>query len=494
MVSNSNYINGKWVEGKGNQLKSINPHNKKVLGKVKKANKKQLFKATEKANEQQNKWEEDYSAIERAEFIYDIYEKLKDKVNEYGEVVSKECGKEISEGKADITEAYHMAEFAAGLARSRTDDIVESEISFKNSYVERKPKGVVGSITPWNFPIAIPIWHICIPLVIGNTIVFKPSEETPLCGKKIAEVFDESDLPDGVFNMVQGAGTIGKELSEDNNIDVVEFTGSSEVGWKLNDKLGGRHDKTVACEMGGNNAVIVSNKADMDIALKSAILSSFKTTGQRCVSSGRIIVHEDMYEEFKERFVKTAKNINIGNPLNSDTFMGPMINSEQVKQFEDNNKKIRKSKNANILLDTYNIDKDGFYVSPFIYEVSKDCDLEPVKEEVFGPHVALIKYSGNIENAININNNTEYGLAGSIISEDYREHEKFKNQAELGLAYVNLPCIGAEVQLPFGGVKKSGNGYPSAKGIIDFVTEKMAYTVNNSEDIELAQGLSADIK
>ena len=487
------YINGEWVEGDGEKFESSNPHNEEVLFETKKASKTQVREAVQAANEAEDKWQEK-SKVERAEYLWDIYYEIKENYEELGEIVSKECGKEISEGKADATEAYHMVEFAAGLGRHPDGEAIPSEISSKDSYMMRKPVGTIGCITPWNFPIAIPVWHIAIPLVYGNTIVFKPSEETPFCGKKVAELF--SELPDGVFNLVQGSGeVVGNSLVGHDGINVVQFTGSANVGWNINEKVSGDYNKSAACEMGGKNAILVTDKADMEIALNSAIMSSYKTTGQRCVSSERLIVHEDIYDEFKKKFVELSKQINIGNPLEDDTFMGPLINEAQVKKFNHYNKLVQSDNEAKVLLNMADLDRDsGHYVGPFVYEVEWLPEKKFLSEEVFGPHIALIKYSGDVENGIEINNDVEYGLAGAVITEDYRQMNKYRDKAELGLSYANLPSIGAEVQLPFGGIKKSGNGKPSARGIIEFCTERTAWTVNNSKDIELAQGLSSDIK
>jgi aldehyde dehydrogenase (NAD+) len=246
---------------------------------------------------------------------------------------------------------------------------------------------------------------------------------------------------------------------------------------------------------------VITEAADVELAVTCAVLSSFKTTGQRCVSSERLIVHEDVYDEFKERYVELAEEVSVGDPLDEDTFMGPVVDESQVEKFHQYND-LAEQEGANVLVDRAELDddeipeghEDGYWVGPFVYEVDYDEDLRCIKEEVFGPHVALIEYSGDMDRAIEIHNDTPYGLAGAVISEDYRQINQFRDEAELGLAYANLPCIGAEVQLPFGGVKKSGNGYPSAREAIEAVTERTAWTMNNSKDIEMAQGLSADIK
>lgn len=486
------YINGKWVEGEGEELRSFHPHDEEVFHRTRSATKSQVKESVSAAKNAEEKWKE-LSKVDRAEYLWEVYDKIKEDVDNLGKIVSKECGKEISEGKADVTEAYHMVEFAAGLGRHPNGEIIPSEIPSKDSYMRRKPVGTIGCITPWNFPVAIPVWHICIPLIFGNTIVFKPSEKTPYCGKKVAKLFD--NLPDGVFNMVQGSGNpVGKEIVDNSKTNVVQFTGSAEVGWKINEKVSDDYHKSAACEMGGKNAVLVTDEADMDIALNSGIMSSYKTTGQRCVSSERLIVHSDIYEDFKDKFVKLSKQIKIGNPLDEETFMGPMIDKSQLKKFKQYNKLVREDEDTNVLLDMEELDRDsGYYVGPFVYECEWDNGKDFLTEEVFGPHVALIEYNGDIEEGIRINNDVDYGLAGAVVTEDYRQMNKYRDKAELGLAYANLPSIGAEVQLPFGGIKKSGNGKPSARGIIEFCTERTAWTVNNSKDIELAQGLSSDI-
>jgi len=252
--------------------------------------------------------------------------------------------------------------------------------------------------------------------------------------------------------------------------------------------------------MGGKNSVVITEEADLDIAVHSAVMSSFKTTGQRCVSSERLIVHTDVYDEFKRRFVEKAKAVAVGDPLEEDTFMGPLIEADHVEKVSSYND-LARTEDVDVLVDRTELDADeipdghgdGHWVGPFVYEADPDADLRCTHEEVFGPHVALLEYEGDVERAVELQNDTDYGLAGAIVSEDYRQINYYRDHAELGLAYGNLPCIGAEVQLPFGGVKKSGNGYPSAREVIEAVTDRFAWTLNNDRDIRMAQGLSADI-
>ncbi|WP_336344996.1 aldehyde dehydrogenase family protein [Halalkalicoccus ordinarius] len=494
------YIGGEWTDGDGDRtFESVNPATGETLGEFHQGTDADVDTALAAADDAQEEWRS-LSYIDRAEYLWEIYHELRDRHDELGEIVTQECGKEISEGKADVAEAWHMVEWAAGNARHPHGDVVPSEIPAKDAYMRRKPRGIVGCITPWNFPVAIPFWHMAIALVEGNTVVWKPAEQTPWCGQIIAEMFDDSGIPEGVFNMIQGFGDAGNAIVEDSRVDTVLFTGSAEVGHKIAGKVGGEPGKLAACEMGGKNGILITEEADLDVAVHSAVMSSFKTTGQRCVSSERLIVHADVYDEFKERFVELAEEVAVGDPLEEETFMGPLIEAEhreKVRKYND----LAREEDVNVLVDRTELaegeipegSEEGFWVGPFVYEADPHEPLRCTHEEVFGPHVALMQYEGDVEEGIAIHNDTDYGLAGAIISEDYRQINAFRDRAEIGLAYANLPCIGAEVHLPFGGVKKSGNGYPSAREAIEAVTERTAFTLNNSKEIEMAQGLSADI-
>jgi aldehyde dehydrogenase (NAD+) len=495
------YVDGAFVDGSGEEsFESRSPATGETLGEFRRGTTEDVDEALAAADAASEAWR-GLSYIDRAEYLWDIYHELRDRTDELGEVVTRECGKEISEGRADVVEAFHMVEWAAGNARHPHGDVVPSEVPAKDAYMRRKPRGVVGCITPWNFPVAIPFWHMAVSLVEGNTVVWKPAEQTPWCGQIIAEMFDDAGVPDGVFNMVQGFGDAGAAIVDDGRVDTVLFTGSAEVGHEVAQKAAEQPGKLAACEMGGKNGVVITANADLDVAVHAATMSSFKTTGQRCVSSERLIVHEDVYDEFKRRFVENAENVAVGDPLDESTFMGPLIEEghvEKVRRYND----LARREGVEVLVDREELPADeipdgheaGHWVGPFVYEADPHEDLRCTHEEVFGPHVALLPYSGGIEEAVEIHNDTDYGLAGAVISEDYREINYYRDNAEVGLAYGNLPCIGAEVQLPFGGVKKSGNGYPSAREVIEAVTERTAWTLNNSKEVQMAQGLSADIK
>jgi aldehyde dehydrogenase (NAD+) len=342
---------------------------------------------------------------------------------------------------------------------------------------------------------------MAVTLVEGNTVVWKPAEQTPYCGRIVAEMFDDAGVPPGVFNLVQGYGEVGAAIVDDDRVDTILFTGSAEVGHSIDEKLGGRPGRDCALEMGGKNAVVVTEAADLDIAVRSAVLSAFKTTGQRCVSAERLIVHEDVYDDFRDRFVDAGERIAVGDPLDESTFMGPLVDADGVAKFREYNA-LAREEGATVLVDRAELDpdeipdghEDGHWVGPFVYEMDYDPESRVLREEVFGPHVALVPYSGGIERAVEIHDAVDYGLAGAVVSEDYRQINYYRDEADVGLAYGNLPCIGAEVQLPFGGVGKSGKGAPSAREVIEAVTERTAWTLNNDRDIEMAQGLSAELR
>ncbi|MFC6988238.1 aldehyde dehydrogenase family protein [Haloplanus sp. GCM10025708] len=499
--ASQHYVDGEWTDGTGTEtFESVSPATGESLGTFRRGTTDDVDAALAAAESAFEGWRE-LSYVDRAEYLWDIYHELRERTDELGEIVTKECGKEISEGRADVVEAFHMVEWAAGDARHPHGDVVPSEIASKDAYMRRKPRGVVGCITPWNFPVAIPFWHMAVSLVEGNTVVWKPAEQTPWCGQIIAEMFDDVGIPDGVFNMVQGFGDAGAAIVDDARVDTVLFTGSAEVGHEIAGKVGGEPGKLAACEMGGKNGIVITANADLDLAVHSAVMSSFKTTGQRCVSSERLVVHTDVYDEFKQRFVDVAESVAVGDPLDEATFMGPLIDDDLVAKVARYNE-LARTEDVTVLVDREELPddeipdghEDGNWVGPFVYEADPYADLRCTHEEVFGPHVALLEYAGDVEEAVEIHNDTDYGLAGAIVSEDYREINYYRDHAEVGLAYANLPCIGAEVQLPFGGVKKSGNGYPSAREVIEAVTERTAWTVNNSTEVQMAQGLSADIK
>ena len=362
--------------------------------------------------------------------------------------------------------------------------------------MRRKPWGVVAVITPWNFPFAVPLWMLGPSLLEGNTCVFKPSEDTPAIGQRLVELFVEAGFPAGTVNLVHGDGAVGEALVKDRGVNVVRFTGSYEVGKRIQLLSAELPDRIVAAEMGSKSAVIVCEDARFDLAVNAGIISAFKTTGQRCVSAGRVLVHESLIDRYAKAFAETAKRLRFGDPLDPANFAGPVIHRGSVEKVLGYNA-LAKEEGATVLLDGGEVQPvsgtKGCYLSPFVYRQEHKPGLRSIREEVFGPHLALIPFKTD-EDAARIYNDTEYGLSMAVITESYRPMRFFRDECEYGMGYVNLPCIGAEVHLPFGGVKKSGNGHPSAAGLVEAVTHKTAWTVNHGTEIKMAQGLTTAIE
>lgn len=496
-VEAKHLVGGEWIAG-SNTFQSLNPADKRhIVGQVPTADAKTVDQAVQAARQAFDSWRSK-SWVQRAEIVDNFAQLLKRDHEELSRLVTIECGKPINEGRADVIEALHMAQYVAGLGRLPIGQVISSEIPEKDAYIWRKPKGVTAVITPWNFPVAIPLWGVLPAVLAGNTVVLKPSEDTPICCHKLAELFVEAGFPRGVINVVQGDGAnTGDALVRHNDVDLILFTGSKAVGTHIQQIAAKEVHKFVVTEMGGKNATVILADAKVDLAVNACILGAFKTSGQRCVTTGRVIIDTKVIDEFTEKFVAKAKKIRIGNGLEDTTFMGPLINGDGIEKWKTHNAKA-KEEGGNILLDGQHLTEGdyahGNFVEPFIYRFDKYVENTfCLREEAFSPHCAIIGVDG-LEEAIRVHNDTEYGLAAAIITENYRNWRLFREKAEFGLGYVNLPSIGAEVHLPFGGVKGSGNGHPAAEGALEAVTHRIAFTVNHADQIMMAQGLGADIE
>ncbi len=434
------------------------------------------------------------SRILRAECFDRLAQLIKRDTDALATLMARECGKNLTECRAEVVEGLHMVQYVFGAGRQGDyGSVIASEIAEKDAFTRRKPWGVVAVVTPWNFPFAVPLWMLGPSLLEGNTCVFKPSEETPAIAQRLVELFVEAGFPAGSLNLVQGSGPVGESLVKNPDVNVVCFTGSYAVGKRIQEISAALPERTVAAEMGGKNAVIVCDDARFDLAVSAGILSAFKTTGQRCVSASRIIVHESLMDRYAAAFAETAKRLRFGDPLDASNFAGPMVNRKGVEKVLEYNALAQKE-GATVLLDASELRTGtrGCFLGPFAYRMEARPTARVLHEEVFGPHVALIPFRTD-EEAARIYNDTEYGLSMAVITESYRRMRFFRDECEYGMGYVNLPSIGAEVHLPFGGVKKSGNGHPSAAALVDAVTHKTAWTVNHGTDIKMAQGLTSAI-
>jgi aldehyde dehydrogenase (NAD+) len=488
-------IDGRWRAPTGEQFESHSPaRQEEVIGVFPRARADEAAQAVAAARKAYPAWRR-RSRINRAELFDNLAQLVKRDVDSLAELMARECGKVLSECRAEVIEGLHMIQYVFGTARMPMGEVLASEIPEKDAYMRRKPWGVVAVITPWNFPFAVPLWMLGPSLLEGNAAVFKPSEDTPAIGQRLAELFEEAGFPAGVLNLVHGDAEAGEALVRNPDVNVVLFTGSYDVGRRIQQLSAEHHDRIVACEMGSKSAVIVCEDARLDLAVTCGILSAFKTSGQRCVSAGRILVAEKLFDRYAEKFVATAKRLRIGNPLDTGNFTGPVIHRGSVEKVQQYNELARRE-GAKVLLDggrmTHGEHAKGCYMAPFVYRMEHRPGVRSIREEVFGPHLALIPFKAN-EDAVRIYNDTEYGLSMAVITENFRTMRLFREECEYGMGYVNLPCIGAEVHLPFGGVKKSGNGHPSAAGLIETVTHKTAWTLNYGEEVKMAQGLTTDI-
>ncbi len=497
------YIDGVWTQGigegsGGRTFESTNPARRsEVLGTVARGTAAEVEAAVAAARRAYPAWRA-LSMVNRAEIVDRFAQLVKRDVEEIAELVTRECGKPINEGRADAVEALHMAQYVAGMGRMPTGLTVASEVPAKDAFILHKPKGVVACITPWNFPSAIPLWVVLPAVLAGNTTVFKPAEQTPMCGHKLVELFEEAGFPAGVINLVQGFGDeVGDPLVRHADVDAILFTGSRAVGKHIQGVAAGDAYKFAATEMGGKNATIVLEDANLDLAVNACLLGAFKTTGQRCVSTSRIIVDRKVEAEFTRRYVEGVRKIKIGDGMDPATFMGPLIEPGAMDKWEEHNRKAVEE-GAQVLVEGKRLTEgayaEGNFVSPFVYRFDGyKKGTFCLREEAFSPHVAIIPVDG-MEEAVEVYNDTDYGLAMAVITDDYRKWRWVRDHAEFGLGYVNLPSIGAEVHLPFGGVKASGNGHPGAEGIFHSVTHRIAFTVNHADEIVLAQGLSTSIE
>ena len=488
-----NFVGGVWVEcATGDTFNNINPAKKNTYGdEFQDSAQVDIDRAVEVAHEAFKMWK-NTPAPKRGEIMYKAAEILVRDKECIAKQMTQEMGKTLAETRGDTQEAIDMAYYAAGEGRRMAGEVVPSELNNKWCMSKKEPIGVIGAITPWNFPIAIPSWKAFPALVAGNTMVIKPAEDTPWSVIKLAEVFHEAGLPAGVFNVVTGYGrSAGFPLITNPKVKMISFTGSTATG-KIVATTCASYMKPFSLEMGGKNGIVIMDDADIDLAVDGVVWGAFGTTGQRCTACSRVMVHESIHDEFMEKLVAKTETLNVGNGLNSETDVGPLINEKAVnkvsKYVED-----AKSRGLEPLVGGYadtqpddNVDTDGWFYHPTIFD-NVDINDTLMQEEIFGPVVAVTTFN-NTNEAIWMVNNTGYGLSSALYTQDVNLAFRFLNEAETGMCYVNASTIGAEIQLPFGGIKGTGNGHRDAgSSMIDNVTENKSCMVDFSGKVQKAQ-------
>jgi len=485
-----NFIGGEWVESRsGRAFENRNPADSdELIGMFPLSTGEDVEDAVDAARNAFQKWRLT-PAPRRAEILYRAAETLVKRKEDLARDMTREMGKPLAETRGDIQEAIDMTYYMAGEGRRLFGQTVPSELPNKFAMCVREPLGVVGLITPWNFPMAIPSWKIMPALICGNTVVIKPAEDTPLSTYNLVQVLTEAGLPPGVVNIVNGLGPdAGAPLLTHPGVSAVSFTGSAETG-RLVAQACAPTFKPCHLEMGGKNIIIVMDDANLELAVEGALWGAFGTSGQRCTAASRIAVHKKVYKRFQERFVEKAQALRVGNGLDPETEMGPVVNQTQLETIM-RYVEIGKSEGAKLLLGGNRL-KSGTLAKGWFHEPTIFGDVTPpmriAQEEIFGPVVALMTF-GSFEEALEIANGVTYGLSASIYTLNVNHAYSAMRDLHTGIVYVNAPTIGAEIQLPFGGTKSTGNGHREAgTAALDFYSEWKTLYIDYSDRLQRAQ-------
>jgi alpha-ketoglutaric semialdehyde dehydrogenase len=485
-----NYINGKWkASSSGKTFENVNPaNNDEVLGRFQKSNAKDVNEAISAAEEALPQWRAT-PAPKRGEILFKVAELLLQEKESLAEDMTREMGKVIGETRGDVQEAIDLTYYTAGEGRRLLGETVPSELKNKFCMSVRMPVGIVSAITPWNFPIAIPSWKLVPALVCGNTVVIKPATDTPLSVVNFVRICEQAGLPPGVLNLVTGSGSeVGTPMTEHDKVDLVSFTGSTDTGAIIASSCAGNM-KQFSLEMGGKNAIIVMDDADLDLAVEGVIFGAFGTTGQRCTACSRVIAHKKIVKKFTEMLVARAKTLKLGDGLKPKTDIGPLINESQRTKVH-NYVQIGTNEGAKLLTGgnhaTGKDCKKGSFYQPTIF-----ADVAPkmriAQEEIFGPVVGIIPCN-NFEQAVEIVNDSKFGLSSAIYTRDVNRAFKAIETLDTGITYINASTIGAEIQLPFGGTKGTGNGHREAgTAALEIFSEWKSVYVDYSGKLQKAQ-------
>jgi aldehyde dehydrogenase (NAD+) len=497
-INNGACTGAEWFETKGEALESFSPADGELIAKIKQATFDDYDKVVALSQKAFKKWRT-IPAPQRGDVVRQIGDAFRKHKEPLGKLVSYEMGKIYQEGLGEVQEMIDICDFAVGLSRQLYGFTMHSERPHHRMYEQYHPLGIVGVISAFNFPVAVWSWNAMLALVCGNTVIWKPSSKVMLCALAvhniIADILKKNNVPEGVLNlMAAGSKYLGDDFLADKRISLISATGSTKLGRKVATIVGERLGKTLL-ELGGNNAIIISDKANIEMALRAVLFGAVGTCGQRCTSTRRLIIHENIYEDFKNRLVNAYKHIIIGHPLDKNTLVGPLIDKSAVKDFQNSIEAVKKEGGkiiyGGVVLSGEKYES-GTYVKPCIAEVENNFKI--VQEETFAPLLYIMKYS-SIEEAIHLQNDVPQGLSSSIFSNDLLESESFLSHqgSDCGIANVNIGTSGAEIGGAFGGEKDTGGGRESGSDSWKIYMRRQTNTINYGRDLPLAQGIKFDV-
>jgi aldehyde dehydrogenase (NAD+) len=497
-VNNGASTGGHWFNTRGEKIDSVSPVDGKVIASVNSASEVDYEAVILKAEEAFKQWRT-WPAPKRGEVVRQLAEKLREYKQPLGELVSYEMGKSLQEGLGEVQEMIDICDFAVGLSRQLHGLTMHSERPGHRMYEQYHPLGIVGIISAFNFPVAVWNWNTALAWVCGDVCVWKPSEKAPLtaiaCQEITKEVFDANDVPEGVSGLVIGGADIGKLMAEDKRVPLVSATGSTRMGRSVGAAVGERLGKSLL-ELGGNNAIIITPSADLKMVVPGAVFGAVGTCGQRCTSTRRLIIHEEVYDKVKDALVNAYKQIKIGNPLNENNHVGPLIDKDAVRMYEEALEKAV-AEGGNVVVEGGVLSGEGYesgcYVKPAIVEAENHFEI--VQHETFAPILYIMKYSGSVENAVKLQNGVPQGLSSAIMTNSIKDSEAFLSCAgsDCGIANVNIGTSGAEIGGAFGGEKDTGGGRESGSDAWKIYMRRQTNTINYSDSLPLAQGIKFDL-
>ena len=496
-INDGSSTGSEWFSN-GELIESYSPVDGKLIGKVRATTREDYDKVMDAATTAFKTWRV-MPAPQRGEIVRQFGEKLRELKEPLGKLVSYEMGKSYQEGLGEVQEMIDICDFAVGLSRQLHGLTMHSERPGHRMYEQYHPLGVVGIISAFNFPVAVWSWNTALAWICGDVCVWKPSEKAPLCGVAcqniIADVLKANDLPEGISGLINGDYRVGEFMTTDNRIPLVSATGSTRMGKIVAKTVGERLGKSLL-ELGGNNAIIVTPDADIKMTVIGAVFGAVGTCGQRCTSTRRLIIHESIYDKVKNAVVDAYGQLRIGNPLDENNHVGPLIDKDAVGMYQDALNKVV-AEGGNIVVEGGVLEGEGYesgcYVKPAIAEAQNHYEI--VQHETFAPILYLLKYSGDVENAIDIQNGVAQGLSSAIMTNNLREAERFLSHAgsDCGIANVNIGTSGAEIGGAFGGEKETGGGRESGSDAWKIYMRRQTNTINYTTNLPLAQGIKFDL-